>query len=316
MGPYLGDNDPTPTEGEIETIVFYHNNCDDGTGAALAVMLGYEPRGPVDFRPMNYGDKPGDVEGKDVIIVDFSFDRETTEQMLKTSRRFCMLDHHKTALEALGDLDTSQYITGEDNKAIYLEKNESGASMAWDMFVGGERPMFVQYLRDRDIWLKQLPQGDEFTWGLRSYPRDIQVWMQLWQEHGDDLHNHMILRGQGIAKFIMLQCEEFAQYAERVSIGGFDVPMVNAPHFMASDLGHLLCQSERFAAVYSVGKDGVYVSLRSHDDGEDVSRIAKAYGGGGHRNAAGFKLPVFNTRGMGAFLKNYEAKYVTGNERR
>ena len=30
--------------------------------------------------------------------------------------------------------------------------------------------------------------------------------------------------------------------------------------------------------------------LRSTDDGLDVSEIAKQYGGGGHRNAAGFRM--------------------------
>ena len=32
-------------------------------------------------------------------------------------------------------------------------------------------------------------------------------------------------------------------------------------------------------------------SLRSTDDGLDVSEIATAYGGGGHRAAAGFSVP-------------------------
>ena len=31
-------------------------------------------------------------------------------------------------------------------------------------------------------------------------------------------------------------------------------------------------------------------SLRSTDDGLDVSEIAKQYGGGGHRNASGFTV--------------------------
>ena len=39
-------------------------------------------------------------------------------------------------------------------------------------------------------------------------------------------------------------------------------------------------------------RDGNYIySLRSRaDSGIDVSAIAKKYGGGGHKNAAGFKL--------------------------
>jgi uncharacterized protein len=33
-------------------------------------------------------------------------------------------------------------------------------------------------------------------------------------------------------------------------------------------------------------------SLRSSDAGVDVLEIAKRYGGGGHRNAAGFQMPI------------------------
>jgi nanoRNase/pAp phosphatase (c-di-AMP/oligoRNAs hydrolase) len=32
-----------------------------------------------------------------------------------------------------------------------------------------------------------------------------------------------------------------------------------------------------------------YCSLRSRDDGPDVSEIAKRFGGGGHEHAAGFR---------------------------
>lgn len=38
--------------------------------------------------------------------------------------------------------------------------------------------------------------------------------------------------------------------------------------------------------------DGRIFSLRSTDAGADVSEIAKRYGGGGHRNASGFKMPI------------------------
>lgn len=46
-------------------------------------------------------------------------------------------------------------------------------------------------------------------------------------------------------------------------------------------------KSETFGMTWCVGENGqVFVSLRSIGD---YDAIAKAYGGGGHRNAAGFK---------------------------
>jgi nanoRNase/pAp phosphatase (c-di-AMP/oligoRNAs hydrolase) len=60
---------------------------------------------------------------------------------------------------------------------------------------------------------------------------------------------------------------------------------------MASEAGDEMCKGKPFAATYYVDKDGMYnFSLRSSEDGIDVSEIAKVYGGGGHKHAAGFKV--------------------------
>jgi nanoRNase/pAp phosphatase (c-di-AMP/oligoRNAs hydrolase) len=75
----------------------------------------------------------------------------------------------------------------------------------------------------------------------------------------------------------------------RMVIGGVNVPVCNAPYSMASDTGNLLSKGEPFAATYTDLGDGRRsFSLRSSDEGADVSVVAKKYGGGGHRNAAGF----------------------------
>ena len=67
----------------------------------------------------------------------------------------------------------------------------------------------------------------------------------------------------------------------------------NAPAVLASDLGHELAnKSGTFGLVWSMAGDGqIHCSLRSNGD-YDVSAIAKAFGGGGHRNAAGFSTDI------------------------
>lgn len=74
-------------------------------------------------------------------------------------------------------------------------------------------------------------------------------------------------------------------------IGGFDVPVANLPYTLSSDAGHEMAKGQPFAACYWDTPDGRVFSLRSAPDGQDVSAIAKQYGGGGHRAAAGFKVP-------------------------
>ena len=53
-----------------------------------------------------------------------------------------------------------------------------------------------------------------------------------------------------------------------------------------------MCIRDRISATFLEMRDGtVKVSLRSRP-GYDVARIARALGGGGHRNAAGFQITV------------------------
>ena len=68
------------------------------------------------------------------------------------------------------------------------------------------------------------------------------------------------------------------------------MPVLNAPYFWSSDAGHIMGVGEPFAACYWDTPGGRVYSLRSAEDGVDVSEIAVMYGGGGHKHAAGFKV--------------------------
>ena len=67
---------------------------------------------------------------------------------------------------------------------------------------------------------------------------------------------------------------------------------INASAMFASELANLLAeQSNSFGLVWQLGADGeAKVSLRAAGK-VDVAEIATRYGGGGHPNAAGFRLP-------------------------
>ena len=75
----------------------------------------------------------------------------------------------------------------------------------------------------------------------------------------------------------------------------FDGLAANCPPHLQSDVGHELAnQSGTFGLLWTLDKDNVcQCSLRSNGD-YDVSAIAKVFGGGGHRNAAGFTTDIQN----------------------
>ena len=160
--------------------------------------------------------------------------------------------------------------------------------MAWQYFhPGTEVPRFFEYLQDRDLWTKRLPGVDEFTAALRSYPQDFEKWDFLLSGFVSDL----IEEGISIQRYFRTLVEQAKRHVFFREIAGYSVPVVNASMFMSSEVAGELAEGQPFAAVYAETKDNIIWSLRSRGDGVDVSEVAKRFGGGGHKNAAGFTVP-------------------------
>ena len=250
----------------------YHKNCADGFGAAWAVRRRF---GDIEFRAVQYGDSVPDVTDKDVIIVDFSFPQDVLLEILNHAKSLVVIDHHKTAQESLVGLDFCVF-----------DMNKSGCVLTWEYLFDEPPPELFLYLQDRDLWRWELPHSREVSAALRSYPTSFDVWDGL-VENPETLKTE----GAAILRYQRQQIDaNLAQKIDTVEIGGYSVPCVNCTHLI-SELGNELAKGKPFAALYFDTGDGKRVfSLRSTDEGVDVSEIAKMYGGGGHRNAAGFTI--------------------------
>ncbi len=280
----------------MKPLCIYHGACDDGFGAAWCVrkQLGDE----AEFYPGVYAKEPPDVAGRDVIFVDFSYKRPVLDQMARAAHSILILDHHKTAQEDLADYPVPLgngwqshlgNVAGDDMSGwrqpyALFDMERSGAALAWDYFVGGKRPEFIEYLQDRDLWRKQLAGGDEFTIALRSYPQDFLIWDKLI----DNGVAALITEGGAIQRYYRLRVEELKRSAYHAKLGGAKCRISNAPYFAASEVAGELCEGADFGVCYFEVEKGRYqYSLRSRGD-FDVSAIARQFGGGGHKNAAGF----------------------------
>ncbi len=275
----------------MKPLCIYHGNCDDGFGAAWVVRRFFGD-GNVDFYPGVYQQAPPDVSDRDVLMVDFSYKRPMLEEMLASCRSLLVLDHHKTAAEDLTFLPATwptyvEHVVAPTHKGHALfDMNRSGAGIAWDFFFPTQkRPPFINYLEDRDLWRKQLPHGDEFTIALRSYSQDFAIWDKLI----DSDVERLISEGYSLQRYYRLRVEELKRSAYPASLAGVTCWIGNAPYFAASEVAGELCdRGEPFGACYFEASHSRFqYSLRSRDE-FDVSAIAKQFGGGGHRNAAGF----------------------------
>lgn len=292
-------------------LCIYHGHCDDGFAAAWVVRYAFAraARGwdAVEFYAGQYQRDPPDVTGRDVILVDFSYKRPVLLEMAAKARSILILDHHHTAAQDLfGFKEPRPFVewqsadgwrmpveaNGQPPVAALFDMGRSGAGMAWDFFHADlpSRIDFINYIEDRDLWRKSLKGGDEFTIALRSYPQDFETWDRL------VLHTEvqeLIDEGRAIQRYYRLRVEELKRSAYQATLAGVPLWISNAPYFAASEVaGELAEKGSSFGACYfEVGQGRWAYSLRSRGD-FDVSAIAKQYGGGGHKNAAGFTVDM------------------------
>ncbi|HZO51356.1 MAG TPA: DHHA1 domain-containing protein, partial [Bryobacteraceae bacterium] len=99
----------------------------------------------------------------------------------------------------------------------------------------------------------------------------------------------LIEEGMAIQRYFRTLVEQAKKHAYFREIGGHRVPVVNASMFMASEVAGELSEGQPFAGVYSESETHTLWSLRSRPGGLDVSEVAKQFGGGGHKHAAGFR---------------------------
>lgn len=276
----------------MKTLCIYHGNCADGFGSAWVVFkaLGEDH---VEFYAGHYGKPAPDVEGRDVILVDFSYPLELLTLLAQQARSILIIDHHKSAAEALGKLPNAPatyaaWIEAQQPLGTVFDMERSGAGLTWDFFNPGQpRPPLINHIEDRDLWRFKLSGTREIQTALFSFPYSFELWESFMYSP-----NVLIRDGIAIERKHHKDIAELVKVSKRrMVIAGIEVPVANLPYTLSSDAGELMNQGEPFAACYMDTPEGRVFSLRSTDAGLDVSEIAKQYGGGGHRNAAGFRVP-------------------------
>lgn len=292
-------------------LCIYHGSCFDGFTAAWAVWKRFGE--DCDYVAANYGDAPPAVDGRDVIIVDFSYKRAVLLEMARASRTVFLLDHHKTAAEDLAGFlgpmgynpDVLAFQREEQGIlpiSVLFDMERSGAGITWDFFHPDKpRPEFLSHVEDRDLWRFAMPWTREVHAAMSAYPFAFSAW----EEIAATPISELVQQGAAIDRKHMRDIETLIPIHKRdMTIGGYRVPVANMPMTMTSDAGNLMCKQWNgdlyqdgvtaamppFAACYWDTPKGRVFSLRSVGD-FDVSAIAAKYGGGGHKNASGFTLP-------------------------
>lgn len=310
-----------------KTIVIYHGNCADGYSAAwvvrqafirdalLKIGMPHDPKLMYDknadefgivasmdkseimpiFHAGSYSEKePPDVVRADVILVDFSYKRDTIQRMCDLANSVLIIDHHKTAIEDLAGFEHPKFKS-------YFDLEHSGAMLAWFYYFNDALPPpMLAHVEDRDLGKFNIFGTREANSAIFSYPYTWANWDMLMLNPPDQF----IRDGAAIDRKHLKDCKELIEVVTRrlympivdadgeMRFHGLEIPVANVPYMHGSDVANILAQKELdegrppVAGYYYDTPKGRNYGFRSIGD-FDCSRFAKALGGGGHRNASG-----------------------------
>lgn len=319
-------------------MVIYHDKCADGIVAAWACWKrwGDAP----EYRAANYGyQPPEDVAGKNILIVDFSYKLDDLAAMVTAgAKSIVILDHHETARDALTPFclsgiplaDLVRELPGvlEGVTGLYalppilavFDMDRSGAHMAWEFAMQGiEAPLLVVLAERYDLWRfvpNTLDDAELLHLDIQAGPLTIGR-MDTIHDDLEDGERAPLNRGQIIETWRQPLIREIAARAHLGTVGGVEgVITVECPYSLVSAVGHYLLDQHpagAFAAMSVTGEKAVGWSLRGAADRQSVSEVASRFGGGGHRNAAGFRVQRLNRDGLRDRIASIAADLSAGN---
>lgn len=267
-------------------VILYHNNCPDGFGAAWAAWKKFGNKAK--YIGVNHTEAPPPgLRGKEIFLVDFCYGESDTRRIQNRAKSLTVIDHHISRKNIALSVPDHRYAS-----------NHSGSVLAWKYFHPKKKvPRLLRYIEDVDLWRFVLPRARELnafldmrlTFSFQSFNALVQRFENRKSRNQFAHEGEIILEYQNV-----LVDDAMKNSAERVRFLGHTVLAVNSP-FIHSEIGNALAiQRGSFSIVWSKKYGKIVVSLRSIGN-FDVSKLAARYGGGGHKNAAGFSFP-FNKK--------------------
>ena len=182
-------------------------------------------------------------------------------------------------------------------------------------------PMFIRYIQDRDLWLWNYKETKAFCHYCFQNVKTIEDMAHHFPivDYGNPtfVEKNKVINQTSVKQFVdigTLMLDSIEKQMDAIQEKGLQEIVVinesnsakyfgyciNANSIFSSELGSRLCRLDDkhgFAIIWSVvttidGQPQIACSVRSHNFEFGSDGISKLFGGGGHKNAAGFKLPL------------------------
>ena len=293
----------------MPTQTFYHSADLDGMCAGAIVKQAFPD---CQMTGINYGQAfPFEAiekePGQEIYMVDFTLQPFEDMERLNRLCKLIWIDHHKTAIdEALkrGFLASGGQL---------IEVGQAACELTWKWFFPDKiAPYAVHHLGRYDVWDHSEEDTLPFQWGMRQFedtrPDNVGLWADLLKEMSAlaiPIKNDGRLLRQYERSQNLKFCKAYAFETQlRVPLPGYPAEQAYGHHvynaiccnrgFTSSQLFDSVWDAEKYDLMITFCrlKPPAYmwtVSLYSTKDNIDCGIIAKSFGGGGHKGAAGFQ---------------------------
>ncbi|MDE1874606.1 MAG: phosphoesterase [Patescibacteria group bacterium] len=277
----------------MKTIAIYHKDCTDGTTAAAIVLRKYPeamlfPIGhgyaPEEMTPIvALAGAPGESQ---IFTVDGVFG---ATEFLAAGHNVVSLDHHE------GIRDEYKKLAAENKDFTFIFDNDkSGASLAWQYFFPDmPMPELVKLVEDQDLWKWRYSPDTEnagaILWMYNDRPQELLPLL-------DSSIEPIKKEGAVITRYNRAEIHKLVEEIEPLDmkIGDATVPVYNVPAMYRSAIGNILSErGGKTVGLFTIEAHEARMSFRGKDGQEPSALdIAKKLGGGGHKNAAGARVPL------------------------
>lgn len=283
----------------LDRVVISHAKCNDGMGVNAVIRYDNILKRNtwdieyimLDYSKFNFEELIPKLKNKLVYVGDFSFNEEQLKRIMSVANMAVIVDHHLAAFNSpIADYDN-----------VHIDMAYSGAYLAWDFFFKGQNnptPYVIKLIEDRDLW--------NFFYGKDATALDL----ALKREGEDIIFNNLTVfdKDDGAVdlkkalNFYVKEVDyndikylEKAKEARPYVIYNQDFYGLNLTSGVSEILNKVSLEFNLPSFSFSENEDGTFqIALRNAKDDIDVCRIAKIFGGGGHKQASGSKINYVN----------------------
>lgn len=267
-------------------LCIYHSSDLDGQCSGAIVKYKYPE---CELFGINYGQKiPWDLIDKHnkIFLVDFSFQPiGSALRLIDSNKQLIWIDHHISAIKELFDYNI---------KGLQEVDKGGACELTWKFLFSDKRiPLAVKLLSQYDVWNHENEKTIPFQYGMRlrdTHPSNQKLWALLFKRYYSGLITNIIDQGKIISLYIEKENTISSKQSFKLDFEGYKCIALNksGSSKMFDFVEDINKYDIKLTFVYKY--DTWTITLYTSHNNIDVSKIASKYGGGGHKQAAGFQI--------------------------